>query len=344
MNLEKINSLKKKITSRFIKIKDSFISLFVVEFPGKKMLMIFKAFKFFGSVILIVMIGTSFCTSSSSDSSYYEKAQFEKTEQDIDIDQKTLSLESRIQVKGLNYGKQTSYDEEVTASQKKRSINLNYKATQVINRIDEMTSKSLPTGASALGKLLTNIDSRSESGKLIRVLLSNGINFNGKNILPKKTILLGQSAYPSKGARVFIGFSLAILPDGKEIQIQASALDYKDFSPGIAGQYHSAFKNRVAATAGLSFLTGFSETLQEREVLGGQDPSMQGFNSGFGGFNQVTKKATLKNAMLSGLSEFSKAEGAIQLQELQSNGPYVIIKAGLPLIITLNQTLSLEGS
>ncbi len=341
-----ITAIILKIKTLISNIKSQFLRLFIEDFPGKKMLKIFKVFKYFGSFLLLTMIGFSFFTSSSSNSSFYEKAQFEEDEGNNLNDSERVSLNpnSGTKIKGVNYGSKTSH--EVKTSKVQRSpIKVNYKATQVIVRKDEMTSKNLPTGTSAIGKLLTDVDTRISSGKLIRVLLTNGINYQGKSILPKKTIILGQSEYPSQGKRVFLNFSLAILPSGEEVQLQASALDYNDFSPGIMGKYHSAFKNRVAATAGLSFLTGFSETLQEREVLS-QDLSAQQLNSGLsgmGGFGQVTKKANLKNAMLSGLSEFSQTEGAIQLQELQSKGPYVRIKAGGPIIITLNQRLEMEN-
>ncbi|MCB0411299.1 MAG: hypothetical protein KDD22_02165, partial [Bdellovibrionales bacterium] len=68
------------------------------------------------------------------------------------------------------------------------------------------------------------------------------------------------------------------------------------------------------------------DVLQEREALG------EGFNQ------TVTKKSTMKNALLNGISEFAKTEGAFQLEEARSEGAYVTLNQGKELIITLTKT------
>lgn len=306
---------------------------FSKEYPGKRTWDLSRIFSVSGLLLLVFMIFTSFMSDTNTDTSSYSKGGFEEYE-DSSNNEGTENSEQQKEacaVKGISCGNKTTYSNK---PKKKRGQKekLNFKATQVIVRKDLKKALRLPTGSSFIGKLLTRVDTRMGSGKLIRVLLPNGAAFNGKKLLPNKTILLGQAAYPSRGKRVFINFSLAVMPNGKEMNLQASALDSKDFSPGVIGRYHSAFKNRAVATAGLSFLAGFSETMQEREALGagsGEFPSIP----------VVNKKATIKNSVLSGLSEFSKTEGALQLEELRSKGPFVTIKQGRPLIITLTQSL-----
>jgi hypothetical protein len=108
--------------------------------------------------------------------------------------------------------------------------------------------------------------------------------------------------------------------------MEATAMDSKDFSPGLIGSYHSAFGSRAGATLGFSFAAGASDVLQEREALG------EGFNQ------TVTKKSTMKNALLNGISEFAKTEGAFQLEEARSEGAYVTLNQGKELIISLTKT------
>ena len=201
----------------------------------------------------------------------------------------------------------------------KRNLKIQYKAPQVIERkgVDSFTSK-LPIGSNLIGKLLTAVDTR-ETEQLYKVLLPYG----GKGI-PKNTILFGTITYPNKGRKVFMQFSKALLPDGKEVELKAQVLSAKDYSPGLVGKLHSGAVARVASTLGLTMVSAFTDTLTEKQVLGSE--------------GQVTPKATTKNALYQGIAKSSEVEAQRQMAELGNVQEYVTIPAGQELIVNLLST------
>ena len=68
-------------------------------------------------------------------------------------------------------------------------------------------------------------------------------------VFRKNTVLFGTVNYPKKGQKVFIQFSKALLPDGREVELKAQALNAKDYSPGLEGKLHSGTTARVAGNA-----------------------------------------------------------------------------------------------
>ena len=200
----------------------------------------------------------------------------------------------------------------------KRTVKIRYKAPQVIERQDSFTSK-LPLGSNLIGKLLTSIDTR-EREQLYKVLLPYG--GKGKHGgIPKNTVLFGTVNYPSKGRKVFMQFSKALLPDGQEVELKAQALNAKDYSPGLEGKLHSGTTARVAATLGLTMVSAFTDTLTERQVLSSE--------------GQATPKATAKNALYQGIAKASEAEAQRQAAELGNVQAYVTVPAGREMIVNL---------
>ena len=195
---------------------------------------------------------------------------------------------------------------------------IKYRAPQVIERQDSFTSK-LPLGSNLIGKLLTAVDTR-ESEQLYKVLLPYG--GKGKHGgIPKNTVLFGTVNYPNKGRKVFMQFSKALLPDGREVELKAQALNAKDYSPGLEGKLHSGTTVRVAATLGLTMVSAFTDTLTEKQVLGSE--------------GQVAPKATVKDAMYQGIAKASEAEAQRQAAELSNVQAYVTVPAGREIIVNL---------
>ena len=209
----------------------------------------------------------------------------------------------------------------------KSTVKIKYKAPQVIERkgTDSFSSK-LPIGANLIGKLLTSIDTR-ESEQLYKVLLPYGGKGKHGNI-PKNTVLFGTVNYPNKGRKVFIQFTKALLPDGREVEVKAQALNAKDYSPGLAGKLHSNAAGRVASTLGLTMVSAFTDTLTEKQVLGAE--------------GAVTPKATAKNALYQGIAKASEVEVQRQMAELSDVQAYVTIPAGQELIVNLLATYRSE--
>lgn len=207
-----------------------------------------------------------------------------------------------------------------TVSNKK----IQYKAPQVIERkgTDSFTS-NLPIGSNLIGKLLTAVDTR-ESEQLYKVLLPYGGKGKHGEGIPKNSILFGTINYPNKGRKVFMQFSKALLPDGKEVELKAQALSAKDYSPGLVGKLHSGAVARVASTLGLTMVSAFTDTLTEKQVLSAE--------------GAVTPKATAKNALYQGISKASEVEAQRQAAELGNVQEYVTIPAGQELIVNLLTT------
>ncbi len=206
----------------------------------------------------------------------------------------------------------------------KRTMKIQYKAPQVIERkgADSFTSK-LPIGANLIGKLLTAVDTR-ESEQLYKVLLPYGGKGKHGEGIPKNSILFGTINYPNKGRKVFMQFSKALLPDGREVELKAQALSAKDYSPGIEGKLHSGTATRVASTLGLTMVSAFTDTLTEKQVLSAE--------------GAVIPKATAKNALYQGIAKASEAEAQRQAAELGNVQEYITIPAGREMIINLLAT------
>ena len=200
---------------------------------------------------------------------------------------------------------------------------IKYRGKQVFLRRGILVQKVLPKDTHMIGKLVSSIDTRV-SGSSVRVQLPFGAKFKGYMGLPPDTLLFGTFSYSGQGKRVFIEFQRAILPDGQEKKVEAVAKDVRDFSHGLIGTYHSAFKERMGATMGMSFLSEASRVLQDKEALG---------------WGKAAPKPTVKNALLGGVSQALKTEGNLQLEEIRSRkqGAYITLKSGRELIVSLSE-------
>jgi len=206
--------------------------------------------------------------------------------------------------------------------------NIKLMAKQIISRSDLLDHKSaIPTGTNFIGKLVSTIDTRDQN-QFIKVLLPYGGSFKGRNKLPKNTMLLGTVRYNGTGEKVFLTFVKAIIPSGKEIEINAQALNPEDYSTGILGDYHGTAGIRIATTLGLSMVSGMTEVLTEKQALG---------ESG-----AIAPKSTMKNAMFHGVSKVSDMEASRQAQELAAEKAYVTVEAGSDLIISLISPLQIK--
>lgn len=202
-----------------------------------------------------------------------------------------------------------------------------YKAKQVIEREGGSyeREKTIPMGTNLIGKLLTSIDTR-ETEQFYKVFLPYGGNFKEGASIPKGSTLFGKVKYSGKGKKVFISFSKGVFPDGSEFEIEAQALSSKDYSPGIKGDFHGTSGARLAATLGLSIVSGATAVLTEREQVGNLGASLP--------------KATARNAMYGGLSQAASQEAERRSQSLSEKQEYITVDAGKDLIISLTKGYS----
>lgn len=240
-------------------------------------------------------------------------------------------------VSGLLHSSQRKEQEKLARSAPRRErprlvTQVEYRAPQVIKRkVEEGLSHGLPLGTNLVGKLLTTIDTR-ETNQLYKVLLPYGGRDKNGGEVPKNTILFGKVNYPGKGKKVFIQFSKALLPNGREVGLNAQALNSKDYSPGLVGEYHGRTTERIVSTLGLTMVSAMTDTLTEREAIGG------GIGNGAFMAMEATPKATAKNALLQGVSRVSEMEAQRRAQDLSDQQEFVTVPAGQELIVNLVAT------
>ena len=102
-------------------------------------------------------------------------------------------------------------------------------------------------------------------GLIVKAQLKAGAS-NGL-ILPMGLTFLGEGS--STEERLNIQFTKMIFKDGTIQQVDAVAMDKKDSLVGLRGSKVSKYASMLAGSAGLSFLSGVTEGLQERQVKGG---------------------------------------------------------------------------
>lgn len=198
-------------------------------------------------------------------------------------------------------------------------------AKQVLIREGSSAGFGFHAGLNFIGELQSTIDTR-DPAQIVRVALPYGAQSkDGGSELPKGTLLLGQVSYPGRGEKVFIQFQQVVLPDGKTFKITAVALDPQDYSTGLAGNIQSQARTRTLSAMGLSAASAMGNVLTEKESMGQY---------------QVEPRATVKNAMIQGLSKAAEYESN-KLHDQTVAEDYVLVEAGAPVVISLTQGLNL---
>ncbi len=105
------------------------------------------------------------------------------------------------------------------------------------------------------------------SNGLVKAALLEPLSFNGDEILPAGITFLGEGS--STEERLNIRFTKVVFKDGTIQQVDAVAMDKEDNLVGLRGSKVSKYASLLAGSAGLSFLSGVTEGLQERQVKGG---------------------------------------------------------------------------
>lgn len=212
-------------------------------------------------------------------------------------------------------------------SKRVRGIKLNYNAKQVIARDSNSSDFStLPSGTNFIGKLLTGIDTRSQS-QSVRVILPYGASHSSGGLIPRNSILLGSISYPGKGERVYLNFNRVIFPSGSEYKMDAQALSSADYTPGLIGEATSQSDLRLAGSIGLTAVSAVAEVLSSRTAAVGINQLGQ----------VVAEQAnpSLKDAALKGISQASKEEASRHAEVAKNSEEYLTLNAGADLIVSL---------
>lgn len=196
----------------------------------------------------------------------------------------------------------TSEFNKPRATSNKSKVVVYYSAPQVIGRPN---LGKIPPGLMVKAKFTTG----ASNGPLKAVLIEP-LSINGEDIAPEGTILVGNGS--SGEDRLTVQFTKLVFQDGKFQNIQAQACDLSDQTAGVKGKKVSKYAMLVATGAGLNFLGGLAEGLQETQVQNGMP----------------VKKSDLKNAALNGASKAALTQSQEVLTDLKNKKSVIQVDSG----------------
>lgn len=189
-----------------------------------------------------------------------------------------------------------------SAGNRKLKVVVYYTAPQVIGRPN---LGKIPAGTMVKAKFITG----ASNGPL-KAVLAESLAVNGEDIAPEGTTLVGSGS--SGEDRLSVQFTKLVFKDGKSQGIQAQACDLSDQIVGVKGKKLSKYAVLLATGAGLNFLGGVAEGLQENQIQNGV----------------ATKKSDLKNAALNGASKAALDQSAEVLSDLKNKKSVIQVDSG----------------
>lgn len=168
----------------------------------------------------------------------------------------------------------------------------------------------VPPGTEAKAVLVTGA-----SNGLVKVKLREDVSVGGENFLSAGAILLGQGTTTED--RLFVHFTKAVTDDATVATIEGEIADGVDKTLGLKGSFWSTHGGRIAAGAGLNFIAGASEALQDTQ---GQQGA-------------VVTKPTVRNAILNGTARAALEESNEIASKYKNAPPAVQIRAGTEVVI-----------
>lgn len=177
-----------------------------------------------------------------------------------------------------------------------------YSAPQVIGRPN---LGKIPAGTMVKAKFITG----ASNGPL-KAILAEDLSINGEAMVPEGTTLVGSGS--SGEDRLNVQFTKLVFKDGKSQSIQAQGCDLLDQTVGVKGKKLSKYAFLLATGAGLNFLGGVAEGLQESQVQNGV----------------ATKKSDLKNAALNGAGKAALDQSQEILTDLKNKKSVIQVESG----------------
>ncbi len=184
----------------------------------------------------------------------------------------------------------------------KPKVVIYYSAPQVIGRPN---FGKIPPGTFVKAKFLTG----ATNGPL-KAVLAEALTINGEDIAPEGTTLVGSGS--SGEDRLTVQFTKLVFKDGKSQSIQAQGCDLSDQTVGVKGKKVSKYAVLLATGAGLNFLGGVAEGLQESQVQNGV----------------ATRKSDLKNAALHGASKAALDQSQDILSDMKNKKSIIQVDSG----------------
>ena len=176
---------------------------------------------------------------------------------------------------------------------------------------------SITAGSLAMAALATGA-----SNGPVKAILTEGLTVGDEELIEPDAVLLGTGQ--SSEERLFIRFDKVVFKDGSMAAIQADAADSSDKMPGLKGSKIGRYALRLGGSAGLNFVSGLADGLQENETRG---PT-------------VVNKSTVKNAMLNGASRAALDQSREIMTGLKNDRPIIEVPEGTPIYVLFGK----EGS
>ncbi|MGE4133300.1 MAG: TrbI/VirB10 family protein [Bdellovibrionales bacterium] len=163
----------------------------------------------------------------------------------------------------------------------------------------------IPPGTMGRARLIGG----ASNGPVSAVLLDPVI-VNGESLVAAGTRLFGVGT--SGVDRLDISFNKFIYQDGAVQDVRAQACDGEDQTVGIRGSRAGKYATGFAAGAGLNFVAGMAEGLQETEVNGGV----------------AYKTTSMKNALLNGTAAASLEQSKAIIEDWKEKKKIIEVKSG----------------
>ncbi len=172
-------------------------------------------------------------------------------------------------------------------------------------------TKKIPPGSEGKATLLTGA-----TNGLIKARLTENLKVDGVPYLDAGTLLLGYGR--STEERLFVQFNKAVFRDGNFIPISAQAYDASDSILGLIGSRVGDMGIKLAASAGLHFISGLSSGMQTP-----QDP-------------MHPRKPSLEEATMNGIGTAATEQAKAFMEDIKQKTPIIEVKAGTKFIITFD--------
>ena len=192
-----------------------------------------------------------------------------------------------------------------------RSMHVKLTPIQVINF--NGGGGDIPAGSEVKAMLLTGA-----TNGLIKARLTEPLKVNGMSLLEAGVLILGQGR--STEERLYIDFKKAVFKDGKSISVSAQAFDITDSILGLKGSRINDLTIKLAASSGLSFLSGMASGLQVPSYDGSGRPA----------------RPSVNDASLNGVSQASTEQAKSYMQDIKGRAPIIEVKSGTPFTITFD--------
>jgi hypothetical protein len=237
-----------------------------------------------------------------------------------DSDSSRISTPETSQVGGNQQMDLENYSAEAESNQmqernrqkSKRAILVKLPGLQKITRT---RTGQIPAGTEIKARLF-----QGASGGIVRAELLESFSIQGETYLKAGAIVVGQAK--STQERLFIQFSQIVHRDKSVESIQAQAAEIEDRKIGLKGSQFKRYAMKYGTVAGLNFIGGMTEGLQERTVMGGQ----------------VVAKSDMRNAMLNGLNHTAIQMANDQVTNLRNHPPEISIESGKEILIIFEST------